>query len=84
VVLDEPNSNLDDAGEKMLAEALRKLRQSRATVFVITHRSGVLAQVDKLLVLNQGELSLFGPRDKVLARLQGVASAVPPATVIQS
>ncbi|AOE60757.1 type I secretion system permease/ATPase [Pseudomonas corrugata] len=82
VVLDEPNSNLDDAGEKMLAEALRKLRQSRATVFVITHRSGVLAQVDKLLVLNQGELSLFGPRDKVLARLQGVASAVPPATVI--
>ncbi|TWC22993.1 MULTISPECIES: type I secretion system permease/ATPase [unclassified Pseudomonas] len=84
VVLDEPNSNLDDAGEKMLAEALRKLRQSRATVFVITHRSGVLAQVDKLLVLNQGELSLFGPRDNVLARLQGVAPAVQPATAIQS
>ncbi|CAH0150358.1 type I secretion system permease/ATPase [Pseudomonas mediterranea] len=84
VVLDEPNSNLDDAGEKMLAEALRKLKQSRATVFVITHRSGVLAHVDKLLVLNQGELSLFGPRDKVLARLQGVAPAVQPATAIQS
>ncbi|UZE21236.1 type I secretion system permease/ATPase [Pseudomonas sp. B21-056] len=84
VILDEPNSNLDDAGEKMLAEALHKLRQSRATVFVITHRSGVLAQVDKLLVLNQGELSLFGPRDKVLARLQGVAPAVQPATAIQS
>lgn len=84
VVLDEPNSNLDDAGEKMLAEALQKLRQSRATVFVITHRSGVLAQVDKLLVLNQGELSLFGPRDKVLARLQGAAPAVHPATAIQS
>ena len=84
VVLDEPNSNLDDAGEKMLAEALRKLKQSRATVFVITHRSGMLAHVDKLLVLNQGELSLFGPRDKVLARLQGVAPAVQPATAIQS
>ncbi|CDF95617.1 MULTISPECIES: type I secretion system permease/ATPase [unclassified Pseudomonas] len=84
VVLDEPNSNLDDAGEKMLAEALQKLRQSRATVFVITHRSGVLAQVDKLLVLNQGELSLFGPRDKVLARLQSAAPAVHPATAIQS
>ncbi|WP_422777776.1 type I secretion system permease/ATPase [Pseudomonas mediterranea] len=84
VVLDEPNSNLDDAGEKMLAEALQKLRQSRATVFVITHRSGVLAQVDKLLVLNQGALSLFGPRDKVLARLQGAAPAVHPATAIQS
>ena len=45
VVLDEPNSNLDDAGEKMLAEALQKLKQSRATVFVITHRPGVLAQL---------------------------------------
>ncbi|MEJ1226148.1 ATP-binding cassette, subfamily C, EexD [Pseudomonas sp. NFACC09-4] len=80
VVLDEPNSNLDDAGEKMLAEALHKLRQSRATVFVITHRSGVLAQVDKLLVLNQGELSLFGPRDPVLARLRGAAPAAQQAT----
>ncbi|WP_122664496.1 type I secretion system permease/ATPase [Pseudomonas viridiflava] len=77
VVLDEPNSNLDDAGERMLAEALQKLKQSGATVFVITHRSGVLANVDKLLVLNQGELSLYGPRDKVLAHLQGGAQAAP-------
>ncbi|MCG6576061.1 type I secretion system permease/ATPase [Pseudomonas sp. AF32] len=83
VVLDEPNSNLDDAGEKMLAQALQKLRQSRATVFVITHRSGVLAQVDKLLVLNQGELSLFGPRDLVLARLQGGSPASHQAAAIQ-
>ncbi|SCX81024.1 MULTISPECIES: type I secretion system permease/ATPase [unclassified Pseudomonas] len=83
VVLDEPNSNLDDAGEKMLAEALQKLRQSRATVFVITHRSGVLAQVDKLLVLNQGELSLFGPRDQVLARLRDVTPAARQAAAIQ-
>lgn len=83
VVLDEPNSNLDEAGEKMLAEALQKLRQSHATVFVVTHRSGVLAQVDKLLVLNQGELSLFGPRDKVLARLQGNTPAVHQASPVQ-
>ncbi|MGR4972671.1 type I secretion system permease/ATPase [Pseudomonas sp. LARHCG127] len=84
VVLDEPNSNLDDAGEKMLAEALQKLRQSRATVFVITHRSGVLAQVDKLLVLNHGELSLFGPRDQVLARLRDATPAARQAAAIQS
>ena len=84
VVLDEPNSNLDDAGEKMLAEALQKLRQSRATVFVITHRSGVLAQVDKLLVLNQGELSLFGPRDQILARLRDATPAARQAAAIQS
>ncbi|WP_260955754.1 type I secretion system permease/ATPase [Pseudomonas citri] len=83
VVLDEPNSNLDDAGEKMLAQALRKLKESRATVFVITHRPAVLAQVDKLLVLNQGELSLFGPRDKVLARLQSATPAAQAAAVIQ-
>ncbi|MGN8275632.1 type I secretion system permease/ATPase [Pseudomonas sp. SMN5] len=83
VVLDEPNSNLDDAGEKMLALALQKLKQSRATVFVITHRSGVLAQVDKLLVFNNGESSLFGPRDKVLARLQGVTSAASQTAAIQ-
>lgn len=84
VVLDEPNSNLDDAGEKMLAEALQKLRQNRATVFVITHRSGVLAQVDKLLVLNHGELSLFGPRDKVLARLQGATPTAHQAAAVES
>ncbi|BBP59512.1 type I secretion system permease/ATPase [Pseudomonas sp. St316] len=83
VVLDEPNSNLDEAGEKMLAEALQKLKQSRATVFVITHRPGVLAQVDKLLVLNQGELSLFGPRDQVLARLRDATPAARQAAVIQ-
>lgn len=83
VVLDEPNSNLDEAGEKMLAEALQKLKQSRATVFVITHRPGVLAQVDKLLVLNHGELSLFGPRDQVLARLRDATPAARQAAAIQ-
>lgn len=75
VVLDEPNSNLDDTGEQMLGEALHKLKQSGATVFVITHRSGVLANVDKLLVLSQGELSLYGPRDKVWAHLHSTITA---------
>lgn len=75
VVLDEPNSNLDDTGEQMLGEALHKLKQSGATVFVITHRSGVLANMDKLLVLSQGELSLYGPRDKVWAHLQSNVTA---------
>ncbi|MBC3412216.1 type I secretion system permease/ATPase [Pseudomonas sp. SWRI107] len=82
VVLDEPNSNLDETGERLLAEALLKLKQSGATVFVITHRSGVLAAVDRLLVLNQGELSLYGPRDKVLAHLQNAAN--PPAPNAQA
>ncbi|MBF8728910.1 type I secretion system permease/ATPase [Pseudomonas guariconensis] len=79
VVLDEPNSNLDETGERLLAEALGKLKQSGATVFVITHRSGVLAAVDRLLVLNQGELGLYGPRDKVLAHLQGASATAAPS-----
>lgn len=70
VVLDEPNSNLDDIGEKMLGQALQKLKQSGATVFVITHRPSVLAHVDKLLVLNNGEMAIYGPRDQVWAKLQ--------------
>jgi len=83
VVLDEPNSNLDETGERLLAEALGKLKQSGATVFVITHRSGVLACVDRLLVLNQGELGLYGPRDKVLAHLQGASTNPTPSAQAQ-
>lgn len=75
VILDEPNSNLDDAGEKMLADALQKLKVSGATVFVITHRPSILARIDKLLVLNNGELSLYGPRDKVWAQLQSTQAS---------
>lgn len=69
VVLDEPNSNLDEAGEIALAKALAALRQ-RATVFVISHRAGILPALDKLLVLNEGQLVAFGPRDEVRARLE--------------
>jgi len=79
VVLDEPNSNLDDVGEKMLAQALHKLKQSGATVFVITHRPSVLTQVDKLLVLNNGELALYGPRNLVWAKLQNTQQAAASA-----
>ncbi|GLK90817.1 type I secretion system permease/ATPase [Pseudomonas turukhanskensis] len=77
VVLDEPNSNLDEAGEQMLAQALHKLKQSGATVFVVTHRPSIVAHLDKLLALNEGQLALYGPRDKVLAKLQGPATTLP-------
>lgn len=80
VVLDEPNSNLDDAGEKMLAHALQRLKQSGATVFLITHRPSVLAHVDKLLVLSGGELSLYGPRNQVWAKLQSAQQAASGTT----
>jgi ATP-binding cassette subfamily C protein EexD len=67
VVLDEPNSNLDDVGEAALASALSHLKRSGATVLVITHRPSLLQKVDRIMVLREGQLALFGPRDKVLA-----------------
>lgn len=75
VVLDEPNANLDDAGERALAAAIRQLKTEGVTLFVITHRRSVLNSVDKLLVLNQGQVRLFGPRDQVVARLSPAGPA---------
>ena len=75
VVLDEPNSNLDELGEAALEKALIKLKHKKSTVLIITHRNSVLTKVDKLLVLNGGLLSVYGPKDQVIAHLQQQASA---------
>lgn len=73
VVLDEPNSSLDEAGDAALAEAIRALR-SRGTTFVImTHRPNILAIADKILLLNEGAQQAFGPREEVLAALAKAA-----------
>ena len=69
VVLDEPNSNLDDAGEAALVAAIAALRNNGSTVVLVTHRPNVLAVVDKLLVLQDGTQKMFGPRDHVLKAL---------------
>lgn len=69
VVLDEPNSNLDDAGEAALVAAIDALRGKGSTVVLVTHRPSVLAVVDKLLVMQDGTQKLFGPRDQVLKAL---------------
>jgi ATP-binding cassette, subfamily C, bacterial EexD len=70
VLLDEPNSNLDEQGELALGNAIQRLKEKKVTVVVITHRSNVLANVSKLLILNDGLLSMYGPRDQVVAQLQ--------------
>lgn len=68
VVLDEPNSNLDADGEEALAKAIQSVRQRKGIAIVIAHRPGVLAVVDKLAVLGNGQLTAFGPRDDVLRK----------------
>lgn len=66
LVLDEPNSNLDDAGEKALAQAVGQLKQSGKTVFLITHRLNILGAADRVLALRDGKIEHFGPREGVL------------------
>ncbi len=70
VVLDEPNSNLDEQGEQALANSINRLRERQATVIVVTHRHNILNHVSKLLVLNDGELVVYGRKDLVIAHLQ--------------
>ena len=70
LVLDEPNSNLDQAGEAALLGAVRAMKAQGCTVVIIAHSPNVLQVVDKMLVLKDGQLVVYGPRDKVLAHLQ--------------
>lgn len=81
VVLDEPNANLDDSGERALIQALARLRQLKTTVFVISHRPATLKVVDRLLVMKEGQIGAFGPRDQVINHLQSQkAGSVRPMT----
>ena len=70
VVLDEPNANLDDVGEAALVRAVQELKAQGRTVFLITHRPGILAVADRLLILKDGQVQADGPRDQVLAALR--------------
>jgi len=70
VVLDEPNSNLDESGEQMLARAILQLQQNGTTVVVISHRPGVLQATERVLLLSAGELVAYGPKEKVFEHLQ--------------
>ncbi|MEZ1436522.1 type I secretion system permease/ATPase [Pseudomonas shirazica] len=79
VVLDEPNANLDDVGEKALVDALAELKARGATVILISHRPNVLCAVDKVLMLRDGAVHMLGSRDEVFAALRK-ASVIPTAT----
>jgi ABC-type protease/lipase transport system fused ATPase/permease subunit len=66
LVLDEPNSALDAEGEAALIKAIETMRGRGATIFMIAHRSAVLANADKLLLLSHGMVELYGPREIVV------------------
>ncbi len=69
IVLDEPNSNLDDAGEQALLTALVDLRQRGKTIVLITHRTSIVSVTTKLLLLQDGTAKLFGPTNQIIEKL---------------
>ncbi|TEA69615.1 type I secretion system permease/ATPase [Allopusillimonas ginsengisoli] len=82
IVLDEPNSNLDEAGEAALARAIAHCRQNGCTVVLITHRANVLATTTRLLVLRDGVMQAFGPTADVL-RAMREPRGQPPGKAIE-
>lgn len=69
LVLDEPNSNLDDQGERELVAAIQRIKAEGCTVVIISHRTMVLSVVDKVVVLKDGVVLSFGQREQVLSQL---------------
>ena len=87
VVLDEPNANLDAAGEEALLTAIQNLRAMKTTVVIITHKINILSAVDKILVMADGAVKAFGVRDVVLQSLMGprvVSTSPAPAPAPQA
>ena len=75
VVLDEPNASLDAEGEEALMRTMRQLKDEGVTVLVITHRPAIIAAMDKVLVLREGNAEYFGPKEEFLAKVTRVARA---------
>lgn len=79
IVLDEPNSNLDEAGEQALLQAISQLKQRQRTLVLITHKPNVLTLTDQLMILRDGQLQAYGPTARVLEANQKAKAAPPPA-----
>ena len=82
VILDEPSSSLDAAGEQALGLALERMKQNGSVVVVITHKLSLLSYCDDVLVLNAGTVQAFGPRGQVVDRLSKLRS--PALTVVET
>ena len=83
VVLDEPNANLDEAGDAALINALRDLKARKRTVFIVTHRANLLTQTDAILVLTDGRIQTIGPSADIIQasrRVAGLGETIPGET----
>jgi ATP-binding cassette subfamily C protein len=69
VILDEPNSNLDNDGSVALNQAIRSLKEEGKSVLIMAHRPAAIQECDTLLVLDNGARAAFGPKDKVLREM---------------
>ena len=69
IVLDEPNANLDEKGEQALVGAMVESTKNGNSVIVISHRPAILAFVDMIMVLQDGMIVAYGPKDEIMAKL---------------
>jgi ABC-type protease/lipase transport system fused ATPase/permease subunit len=77
LVLDEPTSNLDEQGEQLLVNILAGMKERRnCTCIMVSHKPQLLHAMDKVLVINAGQVAMFGPRDAVFAKLSGKQAAL--------
>lgn len=80
MILDEPNASLDETGEVALVEAIKNAKTNKITTILISHRPSILSSVDKILVLQEGAVAAFGPRNEVMAKFTR-PTAVPQTPV---
>jgi ABC-type protease/lipase transport system fused ATPase/permease subunit len=82
IVLDEPNSNLDSEGDEALTRAVRGARERGAIVVVVAHRPIGIEGVDQLLVLKDGRMQAFGPKETVLGQVLQRVPSPPPIKIV--
>lgn len=76
LILDEPNAHLDSEGDRQLVDSLMALKAQGKTIVVVSHKLGILPVVDRILVLREGQPIMFGPREDVMARLEGRTAGI--------
>ncbi|MBZ9702499.1 MULTISPECIES: type I secretion system permease/ATPase [unclassified Mesorhizobium] len=82
VILDEPNSNLDADGETALTEAIQSVRNRGGIAIVVAHRPSALASLDQVLVMANGQIQTFGPKNEVMNKVTRPAQPTMPLKVV--